>query len=607
MSKMGFKTLFGCDLRTLALFRVSLALVLLTDLINRAEFLTAHYTDFGILPRTDAIAWLAPWRLSIHLFNGSTFFQALLFIIAGLFALALLIGYRTRLATIVSWFLLLSLLNRNPILLQGGDTLLLLLLFWGMFLPLGARYSVDAALNPNPPAPNAYFSVATLGLLLQCMSVYFFTALLKSGSEWIPQGTAVYYALHLDSFATPLGAWLAQFFPLLQLLAYFVWLIELIGPFLLFSPWFHLPLRLSVLFLLICMHIGFYLCLEIGLFPFISLTSLLTLTPGWVWDKLEQKWAQTKERQGIKLYFDQGCEFCRKTCLLLRTFLLLPATTPIQPAQQDPRISKILEENNSWVVQDHDGQEYIRWAAIVLVFRRSPLFWPLAYLFGSRLFRTLGDRIYYLIGNNRSALGRFTAVWLPYRSISVKLSDFFTVIVTALVIYMLFINLNNLPGSPLHKVPDPFGSLKQALRLNQRWDMFAPYPAKTDGWFVIRGELENDKLVDVYHGALEEPSWEKPEYISQDFYQDYRWRKYMLRLTANRYKDHVRYYGRYLCRLWNKTAAEGERLGQFKIYYNKLRTQPDYQARTLEKRMIWHHWCLEKYNPKNLTQAINKL
>ena len=54
-------------------------------------------------------------------------------------------------------------------LLQGGDMLLVAMLFWSMFLPLGARYSVDATLVSNRAssavvplsATNTYFAVAT--------------------------------------------------------------------------------------------------------------------------------------------------------------------------------------------------------------------------------------------------------------------------------------------------------------------------------------------------------------------------------------------------------------------------------------------------------------
>ena len=195
-----FRTVFGIDLRSLALFRVCLGTLIISDLANRATNLTAHYTDAGVLRGADAITFLSDWRLSVHLWNGTATFQALLFILAGLFAAAMLIGYRTKITTIVSWFLLMSLQNRNPIILQGGDNLLLMLLFWSMFLPLGARFSVDSALNRrDSQISDRYFSIATMALLIQCMSVYLFNAILKSGDDWLPDATAIYYIIHLDS------------------------------------------------------------------------------------------------------------------------------------------------------------------------------------------------------------------------------------------------------------------------------------------------------------------------------------------------------------------------------------------------------------------------
>ena len=202
----GLRAIFGIDLRTLALFRLGLGLLLIVDLALRARDLAAHYTDIGILPRDVAVSVLSPGAFSLHLLNGTVWFQAALFVAAGLFAVMLMVGFRTRLATIASWVLLLSLQNRNPYILSGDDNLLMLLTFWAMFLPLGARYSVDMALDRRTrELPNAWFSVATLALLVQGMSVYFFSALLKSDPQWIPDGTAVYYALQLDYLVTPFG------------------------------------------------------------------------------------------------------------------------------------------------------------------------------------------------------------------------------------------------------------------------------------------------------------------------------------------------------------------------------------------------------------------
>jgi hypothetical protein len=43
--------LFGVDLRSLALFRMALALIALADLSMRAGSLIPFYTDRGVLPR----------------------------------------------------------------------------------------------------------------------------------------------------------------------------------------------------------------------------------------------------------------------------------------------------------------------------------------------------------------------------------------------------------------------------------------------------------------------------------------------------------------------------------------------------------------------------
>ena len=56
----------------------------------------------------------------------------------GLAALALVLGYRTRWAVVISLVMLISLHNRAPLVLQGGDNLLLLVLFWMCFLPIGS-------------------------------------------------------------------------------------------------------------------------------------------------------------------------------------------------------------------------------------------------------------------------------------------------------------------------------------------------------------------------------------------------------------------------------------------------------------------------------------
>jgi hypothetical protein len=335
MKLASVRDIFGIDLRTLALFRVLLGGYLILDLILRARDITAHYTDFGVMPRGVLVPYLSPGSFSVHMLNGTAAFQVALFVLAGFFALMLIAGWQTRLATFASWVLLLSLQNRNTQILSGEDNLVMLLTFWALFLPLGARYSIDAALDKtNAAVPNAYLSVATFALLIQCMSVYFFSALLKSDAMWIPDGTAVYYALHLDYLVTPFGLWFRQFESLLPGLTYAVWGLELIGPILIFSPLLHRPLRAAIMAAFIALHIGLFLCLEIGIFPLVSIIMNLTFMPGWMWERLA-KALRRDAQDGLAIWYDRDCDFCLKTGRLLKSFLFLDPV-PLAPAQDAP-------------------------------------------------------------------------------------------------------------------------------------------------------------------------------------------------------------------------------------------------------------------------------
>ncbi len=282
-----FKNIFGIDVRALAVFRICLALILIFDLSVRSFALIANYTDFGVLPLDFYFSIFnnTGW-VSLHLISGSILFQVALFIIAGLFALALLVGYKTRLATIVSWFLLISLHSRNPTILQGGDIMLRVLVFWAMFLPLNVKYSIDVKLGNIRQNKKSILSFGTAGILLQVAFVYFFSALLKTGNEWFPNGTAIYYALQSDQFATHFGKFLLNFPDIMFGLTYFTYFLELIGPILLFIPFFFKQFRSITTFAFIILLVGMALSLNLGHFPFVGLTGMLLFLPSWVWDKM---------------------------------------------------------------------------------------------------------------------------------------------------------------------------------------------------------------------------------------------------------------------------------------------------------------------------------
>ncbi|MGM0389997.1 MAG: HTTM domain-containing protein, partial [Natrinema limicola] len=123
----------GIDQRALGAFRIALGVLLLADLtMLRLPGLVTFYTDAGVFPRSTLLeAYPTVGRVSIHALSGAAWFQAVLFALAGGFALLLLVGYRTRLATLGSLVLFASLHARNPHLVNGGDTILLSFLLFG--------------------------------------------------------------------------------------------------------------------------------------------------------------------------------------------------------------------------------------------------------------------------------------------------------------------------------------------------------------------------------------------------------------------------------------------------------------------------------------------
>ncbi|MBB4603064.1 hypothetical protein HNQ93_003853 [Hymenobacter luteus] len=292
---------FEVDLRALALLRAAVAVVLLLDIGIRSTDLEAHYSNMGVLPLPVLLQhnW-TPYQFSLHASSGLWQVQAVLFLLAAAAAVALFLGYRTRLMTLLSWVLLVSVQNRNPLILQGGDDLLRMLLFWGFFLPWGRVYSLDSRGKPLP-ATMQYASAATLAYVVQLALVYWCTALLKSSPEWREQGTALYYALSLDQVLLPGGRLLYPYPGLMQALTWVTFYTELLLPFVLFIPWRVPWWRLLFVGVMYGFHLGISLTLFVGLFFLINMASVLGLLPGSAMDWLERRLVPAYQRLGPRV------------------------------------------------------------------------------------------------------------------------------------------------------------------------------------------------------------------------------------------------------------------------------------------------------------------
>lgn len=287
--------MFAIDLRALGIFRIALGSVLICDLAIRMQDLSYFYSDSGVLPRHLLLSSFSSQMVgpSIHLASGESWFQALLFILAFTLAGALTIGHHPRMAALGSWLLYNSLGSRNPCVLDGGDLIIKLALFWAILLPTGERYAlrssgIRAAAHSQSPA-QTLFSAAAAGLLIQAALVYWITAILKSGEAW-KNGTALYYALSIDNMTTPMGKYLLQAHPkLLEALTHATIRFEYIGPFLLFLS-FGVPIvRTLVVFAFMLFHVGIAATIQVGLFPYANMMMLLPFLPGRFWDLIGLK------------------------------------------------------------------------------------------------------------------------------------------------------------------------------------------------------------------------------------------------------------------------------------------------------------------------------
>ena len=501
--------LFGLDLRSLGVMRVLLGGLLFLDTVLRSTDAVAFYSDQGVFPRSAMLemGW-SQWRWSLHMGTGEPKLIGVLFAIQAAFALMFMVGYRTRLATIASWIFVVSLHARAPLVLQAGDILIRLVLFWSMFLPLGARFSLDALRGAEPQRPpRLAVSAATFAFMLQLAFMYVFTAILKSGSVW-QNGQAVYYALSIDHYVKqPQTSWILKLPKLMQFMTGSTMVLEYVGPIALFSPVLRGPVRTLVCLAFISLHLGFFTFMELGFFSWICMIAWVGVFPSWLWERLSD-WEL--RRPGPPLRLPLPINGFVALCIVIATW------------------------------------------------------WNLSTI--------------------HKQIGRSMAV------------------------------------------PEQIRWLGNALRLDQKWDMFAPFPMKDDGWYVLPGRLSNGQSIELWR---QEPTrWVpvdttdghtpvlneldeslelerfKPAEASSEF-KSQRWRKYMRNLWTKTNKNWRLYFGKHVCREWNATHKGGESLRSFRMVYMKENTPKPGGKTKLEPVLIWKHDCFKSNDQVKSNNAEN--
>ena len=274
------KTCVQIDTRTLAVFRVFVGLLILADLVLRSRNFSFYYTDDGVVPRSLAMALGPDNAFSFfHLTTDPTLI-ALLFVLHGLIAIQLILGYKTRVAILFSFLFVVSLDNHNPLVTSYADTLFRLLLFWAIFLPLGERWSIDAVHRDREPR-TSFAGIATACILLQMVVMYLINGLNKTHSEVWTSGNAAGKVMGIDEMTFLLGDFVRNF-PTLLGYGGRLWFYMLLVSWLLIL----LPgrKRLPLVFLFMGGHASFALTVRIGAFAYVALAGLLLFIQTPVWE-----------------------------------------------------------------------------------------------------------------------------------------------------------------------------------------------------------------------------------------------------------------------------------------------------------------------------------
>jgi hypothetical protein len=190
--------------------------------------------------------------------------------------------------TVGLWLVMVGVGRRNPWVTDGGDLVVQALLFWGMFVDMGGRASLDVRLGRRPPRDLIPAPPVRM-LQLQVALIYLATFLARRGDIWWT-GEAVRLALTSGDWGRGLAPMVAQDPRLCRILTFAT--LAVAGGF---APLVLFPVatawtRAVALGAGVALHLAIFLCLRVGIFSLVMPVSYLALVPP-VWiDRLVPRW-----------------------------------------------------------------------------------------------------------------------------------------------------------------------------------------------------------------------------------------------------------------------------------------------------------------------------
>ena len=129
----------------------------------------------------------------------------------------------------------------------------------------------------------------------------------------------------------------------------------------------------------------------------------------------------------------------------------------------------------------------------------------------------------------------------------------------------------------------------RATYLDQRWDMFSPFPLTDDGWYVMRGTLRDGSVVNLWEPGKTVDS-AKPKLVSAG-YPTERWRKYLMTICSRDKIEHRRHFANWLRHRWNTEHAGDKYSNQLKtveiVYHCEMTPPPGEPVPAAQPIALW--------------------
>ena len=261
---------------TLGLFRIAYGVVVTLWTLSLLPNLFAFFGDDGILPQhpKDGVGAWGVLELS-----NSTPLLIMVFVALLSGAVALTVGFHSRIAAVVVWLGVLSFSHRNPLVGNSGDELIGNVALFLMLAPSGTSLSLDRLRSVGRERFWEFPARAPWALRLvqvQLSVVYLSAVWDKVQGEMWRNGTAVSYALRIaDVGRMPTPGFITHSVVISELMTYGTLALELSLGILVWNrvarPW--------VLTLGILLHLSIDLSVLVGFFSFIMIVCYLSFVP----------------------------------------------------------------------------------------------------------------------------------------------------------------------------------------------------------------------------------------------------------------------------------------------------------------------------------------